>query len=85
VPPCDGLPRYTNGSPGGYVERYSFRAQFLQDCEEELGDDLLATAYESKLPDERPSTKRSPNWPRDLTADKNREPTPNGRSTHQRP
>ncbi|GAA1814510.1 hypothetical protein GCM10009682_39480 [Luedemannella flava] len=29
VAPCDGLPRYTNGSPGGYVEQYSFRAQFL--------------------------------------------------------
>jgi hypothetical protein len=52
VPPCDGLPRYTNGSPGGYVEQYSFRAHFLHDCEEELGDDLLADAYESELPDD---------------------------------
>src|SRR5437899_1116820 len=32
VPPCDGLPRYTNGHAGGYVERYSFRGQFLKDC-----------------------------------------------------
>jgi hypothetical protein len=52
VPPCDGLPRYSNGSPGGYVEAYAFRAQFLHDCEDELGEELLASAYESKLPDE---------------------------------
>lgn len=52
VPPCDGLPRYTNGSPGGYVEEYSFRAQFLHDCADELGEDLLAAAYESKLPED---------------------------------
>ena len=29
VPPCDGIPRFTNGHAGGYVERYSFRGQFL--------------------------------------------------------
>jgi hypothetical protein len=51
VPASDGLPRYSNGSPGGYVEAYSFRAQFLKDSAEELGD-LLGEAYESKLPDE---------------------------------
>lgn len=51
VPPCDGLPRYTNGQPGGYVEAYSFRADFLRDCEDIIGDELLADAYESKLPD----------------------------------
>jgi len=52
VPPCDGLPRYSNGSPGGYVEAYAFRAQFLDDCAEELGEGLLDAAYESKLPPE---------------------------------
>jgi hypothetical protein len=52
VPPCDGLPPYSNGSPGGYVEAYAFRAQFLHDCEEDIGSELIASAYESKLPDE---------------------------------
>jgi len=52
VPACDGLPRYSNGSPGGYVEQYSFRAQFLQDCAADIGEELLASAYESKLPDD---------------------------------
>lgn len=50
VPPCHGLPRYSNGSPGGYVERFSFRAQFLADSEEIIGPELLEQAYESKLP-----------------------------------
>ena len=49
VAPCDGLPRYSNGSPGGYVEQYSFRAQFLHDCAEDIGKDLFEAAYESKL------------------------------------
>jgi hypothetical protein len=52
VPPCDGLPRYTNGSPGGYVEQYAFRAQFLHDCTDDIGEELLAAAYVSKLPEE---------------------------------
>ena len=38
VPPCDGLPRYTNGSPGGYVEAYAFRGQFLEDCSVIIGE-----------------------------------------------
>jgi hypothetical protein len=46
------LPPYSNGSPRGYVEAYSFRGQFLKDCAADIGQDLLATAYESKLPDE---------------------------------
>ena len=50
VPPCDGLPRYSNGSPGGYVEAYSFRGQFLSDCTEIIGDALLESAFVSKLP-----------------------------------
>jgi hypothetical protein len=52
VPPCDGLPRYSNGSAGGYVERYAFRGQFLKDCTEIIGDQLLESAYISKLPED---------------------------------
>ena len=52
VKPCDGLPRYTYGSPGGYVEAYSFRAQFLQDAVSFLGEELFHEAYASKLPRE---------------------------------
>ena len=50
VPPCDGIPRYSNGVAGGDVERFSFRAQFLVDCEYIIGRDLLDAAYASKLP-----------------------------------
>jgi hypothetical protein len=53
VPPCDGLPLYTNGQPSGYVEQYSFRAQFLTlDCKEVVGESLIESAYVSKLPAE---------------------------------
>lgn len=52
VPPCDGLPRYSNGTPGGYVEPFSFRAEFLKDCVDLIGKDLLDDAWNSKLPDE---------------------------------
>jgi hypothetical protein len=50
VPPCDGLPQYTNGYPGGYVEAYAFRGQFLRDCTEIIGEELLESAFHSKLP-----------------------------------
>lgn len=52
VPPCDGLPRYTNGTPGGYVEPFSFRGESLFDCDVIVPQDLLQSAYESKLNDE---------------------------------
>lgn len=52
VPSCDGLPRYTNGSPGSYVEAYSFRGQFLRDCTDIIGKELLGSSYVSKLPQE---------------------------------
>jgi hypothetical protein len=52
VPSCDGLPRYTNGSPGGYVEEYAFRGAFLKDCAEIIGSELLDSAWVSKLPSE---------------------------------
>lgn len=50
VAPCDGIPHYSNGHAGGYVERYSFRAQFLKDCTEIIGPELLDSAWVSKLP-----------------------------------
>ena len=51
VPPCDGIPRYTNGDAGGYVERYSFRGQFLADCVGIIGQELFDQAYRSKMPE----------------------------------
>ncbi len=50
VSPCDGVPRYTNGSPGGYVETFAFRGQFLRDCTDIIGEQALKSAYQSKLP-----------------------------------
>lgn len=50
VQPCDGLPRYSNGQAGGYVEAFSFRGQFLRDCTDIIGKEALASAYVSKLP-----------------------------------
>jgi hypothetical protein len=50
APKCDGLPRYTNGSPGGYVEAYAFRGQFLRDCTEIIGEQLVDSAWGSKPP-----------------------------------
>ena len=44
APPCDGLPRYTN-APLGYVEAYSFRAKFLEDCTDAIGDELFTRGY----------------------------------------
>jgi hypothetical protein len=52
LPPCDGLPRYSNGEPGGYVEPYAFRGQFLKDCTEIIGKELLDSAWNSRLPEE---------------------------------
>jgi hypothetical protein len=46
VPPCDGLPFYSNFSLG-YVERFSFRAQFLHDCEDIISESSFAKCYES--------------------------------------
>ncbi|NQD37738.1 hypothetical protein HPT27_11940 [Permianibacter sp. IMCC34836] len=49
APECDGLPFYSNGSLG-YVEPYSFRAQFLTiDCEDILGSELIERCYTSCL------------------------------------
>ena len=50
--PCDGIPPYSNGSPGGYVEPFSFRGQFLADCTEVIGQDVVDEAWNNKLPKE---------------------------------
>jgi hypothetical protein len=52
APECAGIPRYSNGSPAGYVEPFSFRAQFLRLCEEIIGTAALEQCYESKSPEE---------------------------------
>ena len=48
VSPCDGLPRYSNSS-AGYVERFSFRAEFLRYCEDIVPEDTFEKCYESCL------------------------------------
>ena len=50
APPCDGFPHYSN-STAGYVERFSFRAEFLRLCEDIIPEDTLAKCYESCLAD----------------------------------
>jgi hypothetical protein len=45
VPKNAGIPVYSNGETGGYCEIFSFRAQFLGDCESMLGEGLLEEAY----------------------------------------
>ncbi len=52
VPPCAGVPKYSNGSVGGYVEPFSFRAQFLHLCEEIIGEETLEACYENREPAE---------------------------------
>lgn len=48
APPCDGLPLYTNGAMG-YVELFSFRAQFLRDCADIIGKATHDKCYVSCL------------------------------------
>ncbi len=45
LPPCDGFPRYTNYGAYEGVDRYSFRAAFLDDVKEILGKDLHEKAW----------------------------------------
>ena len=52
APPCDGLPIYSHGGISEHVELTSFRGAFLKDCEELLGEDLLNSAWEGKLPED---------------------------------
>jgi hypothetical protein len=51
APACDGLPRYTNGGLGEYIEAFSFRAAFLEDCEDIL-EDTYYEAYNPRSPAE---------------------------------
>ena len=52
LPPCDGFPRYSNyaasGGQAGY-ERYTFRAQFLDDAVDVIGENLHADGHQNKL------------------------------------
>lgn len=49
VPDCDGIPMYSNGGMG-YVELFSFRAQFVAlDCKDIVGGALLERLYRSCL------------------------------------
>jgi hypothetical protein len=49
APQCNGIPYYTNGS-AGYVELYSFRAQFItSECKDIIGEELLEKCYHSCL------------------------------------
>jgi hypothetical protein len=49
VPPCDGLPRYSNAALGT-VEAFSFRGEFLVDGKSVIGDRLLKAAFDAKPP-----------------------------------
>lgn len=49
VPPCDGIPFYSNGAVADYVERFSFRAQFLKSCGLIIGKRLIESSYEVKF------------------------------------
>jgi len=50
--PSDGLPLYSNGGPGQYVGAESFRAQFLKDCAEIIGEETFNEAFVEMAPDE---------------------------------
>lgn len=49
VPPCDGLPRYSNASLGT-VEAFCFRGEFLVDGKAVIGERLLKGAFDTKPP-----------------------------------
>lgn len=48
VRPCDGLPPFSNGGLGEYIGPESFRAQFLKDCVEIIGEELWDRCYEEQ-------------------------------------
>ncbi len=52
LPECDGFPHYTNYGAYEGIDRYSFRAQFLNDVEGVLGKRLMTLAYKRMLADE---------------------------------
>lgn len=45
LPPNDGMPAYSNGGPGSYCDLFSFRAKFLEDCQDVIGEELLGEAW----------------------------------------
>ena len=45
VPLNDGIPVYSNGGAGSYCEVFSFRAKFLEDCQDVLGEELLGEGW----------------------------------------
>lgn len=45
VPLNDGIPIYSNGGAGSYCEAFSFRAKFLEDCRDVLGEELLGEGW----------------------------------------
>jgi hypothetical protein len=49
VPPCDGIPFYSNAAMANYVEAFSFRAQFLKSCVSIVGRNLVESSYEVKF------------------------------------
>ncbi len=49
LPVCDGFPVYTHAGMYEGVDRTSFRGKFLEICEEVIGDDLLAQAWNPML------------------------------------
>lgn len=51
VPPCDGIPIYSNG-PLGYVENYSFRADILKSCLDVIDEDLLERGFSNLMQDQ---------------------------------
>lgn len=52
VRPSDGLPPFSNGGPGEYVGEESFRAQFLKDCEDILGEGGYDECFLERGPEE---------------------------------
>lgn len=52
APPCDGLPYYTNAPLSGELELTSFRGKFLELCQDVIGEELLESAWERKLPED---------------------------------
>lgn len=50
APPCDGFPYYSNWT-AGYVERFSFRGEFLNECEDIISAETFEKCYVSCLAD----------------------------------
>ena len=42
---CDGVPKYSNGSATNGIGRHTFRGEFLKDCKDLMGENLLNQAW----------------------------------------